>query len=258
IPDPREFHFWNTNAFLQCIPNDGTGRMIVISIAVALFTSVCYMLRNVRGSIGFFVINALLTLAVAFVFPLTTARYVGFIFIAFIIASWLHLNERPMRRGSLMFMGLILVTQMVGSVIAVGRDHSLPFSNAARVRDLAARVPANAMIVTDYWSLSTLSAFLDRPFYSLEHRKELSFLRWDQDLVHATQQPDFYSSGLRDLWEQRGLSEVYLISVNDSESIRSRDSELSTEFDVALIDKCEGAIEAHSNVYLYRIGARPE
>ncbi|MBK8339505.1 MAG: hypothetical protein IPK99_05600 [Flavobacteriales bacterium] len=258
IPDADQFHFWNTNALLQLFPNDDNGRVIIRCCAVALLALVCFMLRKVRGSLWFFGINALLTATVAFIFPLSSTRYVGFIFIAFIIAAWLYLHERPMGRGSLSFIGSILVLQVVGSAIAISRDYALPFSNSARVRDLFARVPANAMIVTDYWCLNNLSAFMDRPFYCLEHRKNLSFLRWDQDLAHAIQQPDFYSSGLRGLRERRSLQEVYMISVNEPERLRSRDSELSVGFDVALIDKFEGAIESRSNVYLYRIHARSD
>jgi hypothetical protein len=49
-----------------------------------------------------------------------------------------------------------------------------------------------------------------------------------------------------------------MISVNDAERLQAKDNELSVRFDVALIDRFEGAIEAHSNVYLYRIRARAE
>ena len=258
IPDRDQFHFWNTNALLQRIPNDDTGRLVIRCCAAALMALLCFLLRKDRGSVLFIASNALLTAAVAFIFPLTSARYVGFIFIAFLIATWLHLHGRPLDIGHRAFLSVVLVLQVLGSVIAIGRDRTFPFSNSAKVRELHALVPANALVVTDYWCLNNLSAFLARPFYSLEHRREMSFLRWDQELAQASHQPNFYSVGLRELWERSSLKEVYMISVNDAERVQAKDSALSVRFDVALIAQYEGAIETRSNVYLYRIRARSD
>ncbi len=256
IPDTGQFNFWNTNELLQHIPENDNGRLIVRSSALALLGLCFFLLRGASGSVWFFICNTLLTAIVASIFPLTSARYVGFIFIAFLVATWLNLHKRRMGVGYQAVLGVFLVLQTVGSVIAISRDYSFTFSNSRRVRDLHVKVPADALVVTDYWCLNNLSAFLDRPFYCLEHRKELSFLLWDQDLAQAIQQPNFYSNGLRDLWKKRPLQEVYMISVNEPERLRSRDSELSVYFEVTLIDQWEGAIETHSNVYLYRIQAR--
>jgi hypothetical protein len=46
--------------------------------------------------------------------------------------------------------------------------------------------------------------------------------------------------------------------VNDPEYLRSRDTEVSDSYELTLLDRHEGAIEGHSNVYLYRIRARAE
>ncbi|HMQ74926.1 MAG TPA: hypothetical protein PKE21_11655 [Flavobacteriales bacterium] len=258
IPDGGQFHFWNTNALLERLPKDGTGRMIVRWCAVALLAMLGVLLRKVPAAAAFFTCNALLTAAVAFIFPLTSARYVGFLFVAFLIAAWLHQHERPIPRGAGIVLVLVLAVQVAASVIPIRRDLAEPFSNSSKVRELFAQVPPDALTVTDYWCLNNLSAFLDRPFYCLEHRKELTYLRWDQELARAIQQPNFYSSGLRDLWDRRSLQEVYMISVNEPGRLLSVDGELSAAFEVTLVDRWEGAIEPRSNVYLYRITRRPE
>jgi hypothetical protein len=258
MPETNELHFWNTNTLVRRILEGAHGVAVVRGCAVLLLAVWFFLLRKVRGSVVFMATNVLLTAAVAFLFPLTSARYVGFIWIGFLIASWLYLRERPLGRVHQLFLSVVLIIHVIAGAFALNRDHTQPFSNASKVRELYAQVPAGAMVVTDYWCLNNLSAFLDRPFHCLEHRKELSFLRWDQELAKATKQPNFYTSGLRELWQSSAFEEVYMISVNDAERLQAKDSELSARFDVALIDRTEGAIEAHSNVYLYRIRARPE
>ena len=46
--------------------------------------------------------------------------------------------------------------------------------------------------------------------------------------------------------------------MNDPEYLRSRVSEVYEAYELTLLDRHEGAIEGHSNVYLYRIRARTE
>ena len=256
IPDGGQFHFWNTNALLERIPKDASGLWMVRSCAVVLLVGLGLLLRRVPAAAAFFAFNALLTAAVAFIFPLTSARYVGFLFVAFLIAAWLHQHERPIPRGARIVLVLILVVQVAASVIPIRRDLAEPFSNSSKVRELFAQVPPDALTVTDYWCLNNLSAFLGRPFHCLEHRKELTYLRWDQELARAIQQPNIYSSGLRDLWDRRSLQEVYMISVNEPDRLRSRDKALHDAFDLTLLGSYEGAIEARSNVYLYRVMQR--
>ncbi|MFZ1693085.1 MAG: hypothetical protein WAT74_07825 [Flavobacteriales bacterium] len=255
IPDADQFHFWNTNALLQLLPSGDNGLLIVRCTAIATIASVCLMLRKVRGSMGFFASNELLTAAVAFVFPLTSARYVGFIFIAFIIAAWFHAHERPLGRGAVAFTTLVLVLHVFAAALAIRRDYSQPFSHSSKVRELIAQVPSQANVVTDYWCLNNLSAFIARPFYCLEHRKELSFLRWDAELAKATSRPEFYTTGLLSFWQHEQPLEVYMISVKDPDGLRARDSALFNQFDLELINSWEGAIEPSSNVYLYKVRA---
>jgi hypothetical protein len=165
----------------------------------------------------------------------------------------LHLRDRPLSRPHLLFLSAMLVIHVVAGAFSLNRDRTQPFANAAKVRELHAKVPAGAMVVTDYWCLNNLSAFLGRPFHCLEHRKELGFLKWDQELVRATKQPDFYTSGLRALWDGGAVKEVYMISVNEPDRLHARDKALYDAFELTLLDSYEGAIEARSNVYLYRV-----
>lgn len=256
MPETNELHFWNTNTLIRRILGGENGMTVVRWCAVLFLGLWIFLLRKVRGSVVFLLTNVVLTAAVAFLFPLTSARYVGFLWIGFLIASWLHLRERPLSRPHLLFLSAVLVVHVVAGAFSLNRDRTQPFSNAAKVRELRAMVPAGAMVVTDYWCLNNLSAFLDRPFHCLEHRKELSFLKWDQELARATKQPDFYTVGLRALWDSGDVKEVYMISVNEPDRLRSRDKALHDAFDLTLLGSYEGAIEARSNVYLYRVMQR--
>ena len=118
MPETNELHFWNTNTLVRRILEGAHGVAVVRWCAVLLLAVWFFLLRKVRGSMVFMATNVLLTAAVAFLFPLTSARYVGFIWIGFLIASWLYLRERPLGRVHQLFLSVVLIIHVIAGAFA--------------------------------------------------------------------------------------------------------------------------------------------
>src|SRR6266498_898740 len=212
-----------------------------------------YTLKEDKKSLILFATNLLLTFIIAGIYPLAYTRYVGFIFLSFIAAYWLYCYEQPVSQNKNHVLNSLLVIQLIAGVFAVSKDIQLPFSNLYRVNELVKEVPANEKIVTDYWCLNTLEAYVDKPFYCIELGKEMSFILWNKEFAIAQNTPNRFFKGVKNLFEKEGIKKVYMISIHSPLELFQLDSQLSMSFQVKLIDKRNGAIEKGSNLYLYQI-----
>jgi hypothetical protein len=268
--------FWNTEFLVELGEGHGAVRMLIPFISLALVLGAFVCLRPVRASLLVFGANLLATCALAATFPLTTARYTGFIYIGFLVAYWLRCHEAsgptpatrigqgrsgpPGRSGRSALGGhgvvvVLLVLQVAGGVFAVSRDARAAFSEAPRVGELIAEVPPGAELVTDVWTEDTVVAFTDRPLPCLGLDRSVAFLRWDTELEART--PTSYSVGLRSVFLRAGAASVYLVSSQSTRTIFEIDRAAEAAFTFTLVDRREGAIERWSNLYLYRVTARP-
>jgi hypothetical protein len=143
--------------------------------------------------------------------------------------------------------------QLLSGIFAVISDIRYPFSNLNKIGELLQEVPANEKLVTDYWTLNSISAFLDRPAYCIDIQKEVSFIKWDKDLKKMSERKYRYYDGMISYFQQEGIQDVYMISTGSPTVLSEIDTQLGKYFMVELIDKREGAIEKSSNIYLYRI-----
>ena len=253
IPVPAwwEHSSWNTNFLL-----DADNKRIIVNffVAMALLGSIGYVLKNNRKALVVFGANFFLSILFAiFVFPLSSARYSGFVYIGFITALWLYCYESPLTNTRKWLVGSLLGLQIVAASISVVKDFRFPFSNASRVNEVIARVPPGERAVTDYWAVNTISTFADRPFYCIDLQEEISFLQWGVDLGKMSNKPYRYTDGLRHLFGQTGRTKVYLISGKMPEMLFKEDTQLDKTYQVKLVYKIEGAIEKGGNLYLYKI-----
>ena len=256
MPAWWEPHFWNTQ-FLLTAEEEGVLTPHTPLLMAALLGGLALLLlaRN-KKALSLFICNILLSALVSFfIFPLTSARYAGFLFIGFIVALWLYCNESPLtvpgRTGCL----LLLILQLPAGFFALGRDIQRPFSNLYLVNQLAKEVPPGDRLVTDYWTMNAVSAFTDHPVWCVDMEKNMSFLLWDPDIARLRQSPNRYSGGIRHLFSREGIKTIYLISMTPPQLLEGSDSSLYRSFRVSLADKKEGAIEKGSNLYLYQISA---
>jgi len=255
IPAWWNYNFWNTEFLLEAQSKYTVLKFVSPLVFITLLALIFYTLKEDKKSLILFATNLLLTFIIAGIYPLAYTRYVGFIFLSFIAASWLYCYEQPVSQNKNRVLNSLLVIQLIAGVFAVSKDIQLPFSNLYRVNELVKEVPANEKIVTDYWCLNTLEAYVDKPFYCIELGKEMSFILWDKEFAIAQNTPNRFLKGVKNLFEKEGIKKVYMISIHSQKELFQLGPQLAKSFKVALIDKREGAIEKGSNLYLYKINS---
>ena len=253
IPVPAwwEYNFWNTQFLLELQGKNSMLRLFTLLLSIGLLGVVWLVLKNSKKSLTLFVVNLLLTFIVAVIFPLTTQRYIGFIYIGFIAAYWLRCYEIPVNRKNTWLINILLGIQVVAGVFTITKDIRLPFSNFYRVNELINEVPPNEKIVTDYWCVNTISAFTDTAFYCVGLDTMPTFLQWKKE--YNTRGPGVYLNSIKKLFEKEDLKKIYLVSTYSTPIIFELDPQLEKSFQLNMVDKREGAIHKWGNLYLYEI-----
>ncbi|MBS1610831.1 MAG: hypothetical protein JSS70_19170 [Bacteroidetes bacterium] len=256
IPPWWIFPFWNFQFMLEVANKYKSFWVVNLTSAIAIIFLLVSILKGNKKSVSLFLANLLFSFIVAMTFfTLGAARYSGFLYISFIVAWWLYCYETPVTKRNIYLVNGLLAFQLFGSVQPILEDIRFPFSNANRVSELINEVSANEKMVTDYWTLNAISAFTDKPFFCIDLQKEISFIIWDGHLKTMLEKRTRVTEGIEKLQEE-GIHELYMISVNPPDILSKVDSLLEKKYQVALVDKREGAIERSSNLYLYKIEAR--
>jgi len=251
VPAWWEYNFWNTQFLLELQGKSSLLKLLTLLLSIGLLGIVWLVLRASKKSLTLFVVNLALTFIVAVIFPLTTQRYIGFIFIGFIAAYWMRCYEIPPNRKNSWLITILLGIQVIAGVFIITKDIRLPFSNFYRVNELINEVPVNEKIVTDYWCINTISAFTDTAFYCLGLDSKPIFLQWKKE--YNSRGPGVYLNSIKKLFEEESSKKIYLVSTYSPRIIFELDPELKKFFQLKMIDKREGAIDKWSNLYLYEI-----
>lgn len=254
IPVWWDGHFWNTQFLIDAQRPYPVLKIVNPILSLGLLALVFFILRGNKKSLLLFGVNLLLTFATAAIFPLTSARYVGFIYIGFIVAYWLYASETPTTLGARRLAGILLILQLAGGAIAVTKDIRYPFSNAYRAHGLFSEVPPSDKIVTDYWCLNVLSAYVDKPFYCVDLGKEVTFLKWKEDVFRPIVNGESaHYDGMMKYMADNNLRYVYFMTIYSPAALAKLDPQFVDCFKLELIDKREGAIEKYGDLYLYRV-----
>lgn len=257
IPVPAwwEYNFWNTQFLLTLQGSNGLLRFLTLLLSIGVLSVVWLVLRDSKKSLTLFIVNLFLTFIVAAIFPLTTQRYIGFIYIGFIAAYWLRCYEMPVKRKKDWLINILLGLHVVAGIFTISKDIRLPFANSYRVNELINAVPKNEKIVTDYWCVNTISAFSDSVFYCIGLDSMPTFLQWKKEF--NTRTPGVYLNSINKLFEREGLKKIYLVSTYSPQIIFELDPQLEKSFQLKIVEKREGAIHKWGNLYLYEISRSP-
>jgi hypothetical protein len=255
IPAWWQYHFWNTQFLLTGQENFKALKYVNPLISIKLIILLLLLLRKNKKAMLLFATNVLLTCIVsAFVFPLTSERYVGFIFTGFIAAYWLYCNEAPVSKTQTRFVALLLFAQLVAGVFAVTECLRFHFSNLYRVNELLRKVPANQRVVGDYWALNAMAAYTNKPVYCIDMQKSMQFILWQEDMAYMVQKKFRYTEGTAFLFKQEKIKSIYIISTAPPVQIAEADANFFKVYKVRLVDKTNGAVEKGSDLYLYEVG----
>jgi hypothetical protein len=256
IPAWWNYNSWNTQFLIEAKTSYSLLRIVNLLISTIIPILAFLILRRNKKAAVLFLTNLFLSFVIAVaVFPLTAERYAGFILIGFIVAFWLYCQETPVTKTNKWMVNIFLTVQLIGSVFIISKDIRYPFSNAYKVNELLKEVPGNDGTVTDYWAMNTISAFADRSFYCVDLQKEISFVKWNSDLGMMQNKQYRYFEGVKNLFQKKAISSVYMISTGSPLVLSRVDPQLFKLYQVKLIDKRDGAIEKGGNLYLYRINS---
>ncbi|KAA2243626.1 hypothetical protein F0L74_14175 [Chitinophaga agrisoli] len=254
IPAWWNHHWWNTQFLLEAQGQYPFLKIVSALCSVGLLACAFAVLRGNRKSLALFGLNVLFTFGTATVFPLTSTRYVGFIFIGFMVAWWLYTSETPVNRRQQWLVSMLLFIQLAGAGVALQQDLKYPFSNAWAVKRMVAEVPQGQQLVTDYWGMIAVSAFADKPTYCVNQEKVMSYLMWKKgEFMNVPGGVNPHYKGVNTFLQQQGLRQVYMITTYSPQVLQERDSVFTQGFHSELLDKEEGGIDRYGDFYLYKI-----
>lgn len=249
-----KYNFWNSQFMIEA--SKGNTLLFFIGACLSAFVIIVlvFILRKNKESQVLFYSHLFFSFIVAMTFfTFGSARYAGFLYISFIASYWLYCSKTLPGKKSRFIVNTFFIVQVAGSIVPIARDIQYPFSNAYRINELLAKVPANEKTVTDYWALNAIAAFADKPFYCIDLQKEVYFLKWDSKLKAGIFNPSRYTDGVTNFLQQKGVTRLYLLSTVSPSVLSRIDEKLSKTFDVTIVDQTQGAIEADSDLYLYEI-----
>lgn len=258
IPVPAfwEDHFWNTEFLISLQTGFRFLKFVVPVLSLFLLVILVYLLRGDKKALLFFLVNLVLTLTFSLIFPLSSSRYVGFLFVAFLVALSLSGQLKFLTKQQSIAFFMLLLFQVCGTMIAVTKDWRLPFSESDKISNLYAKVPDKGALITDYWCLNYAMAFLDEPVFCLGYNKEKSFLLWDQELKQGMQEDSLYTKGTAEAMHVNQKEVLYLMTNKNEEELNQSDLQFLKTYRVDLIQNYSEAIEKYSNLYLYRISLK--
>ena len=143
IQDFNNPHWWNTH-FIIDNPN-----YLFISrlIFVLLIFSICFTVGKNKTALVILIVNLILTYLLSIIFPLNTARYVGFVFIGFLVSTWLSYESMPSVNKNILI--ALLLLQIPAGVFAVSKDATQKFSCASSVVEMYNAIPPDSFVTTD-------------------------------------------------------------------------------------------------------------
>jgi hypothetical protein len=257
VPAWWMYHFWNTQFLLEASRTYYLLKFLNLFISMALAASAFFLLWPNRKCLALFGSNLLLSGIVSMTsFAMTSARHIGYLYIGLIAALWLYCYENPLTIKKKRLAIVLISFQLAAGIFVIDQTIRLPFSNLDQIQALVSKVPAGQKLVSDYWTMNAYAAFMNKPIYCVDLRKEKSYIMWNSEMTAMLKNPYRYSSGLRCLFRTDGINDVYMISMHNPGELSELDAELASSFHVGLIDKKEGAIEKGCNLYLYRISEK--
>jgi hypothetical protein len=191
---PADFFFWNNNALLLAIHSPAAR----FALAAVIFAWLLFVLSSSRFAAVLFASATLLLVGLFKGVYSGSVRHHGFIFVAFLMASWIaalpaiqggSAGEPPWRRLRRAAAGptvvAVLLAQVPGAFIAIAYDVRYIFSSGGRAAaELRARGLQDALIVAevDYPATAMLGQLGPHSVaYSPRTGRPFTFVKWTRD-----------------------------------------------------------------------------
>jgi hypothetical protein len=247
LQDVMNPHWWNTNFLLD--NNTFVFRILSFVLFIFLLIAIISSVRKNKTALVLLIVNLAITGMLSLVFPLNSARYVGFVFIGYLVSVWIAMNKGS--QVNRIIFQFVLLLQVPAACFAFSYDYREKFSSAEKAVDVLKSdlVAPGSFVVTDYWSLNNLSAYMDSSFYTIELQRKSSFLLWKSEMKEAIRFD--YGKGLSHLLKQNNKRPFYFFTMKNPEQAALWSNELKA----TLLFFSGPAIERSGEIYLYRIEA---
>jgi len=246
-------NFWNTHFLVDAGNSFKLFIYAIPFISASILATVVYLFWPNRNILYFFILNLGVTLFIGFIFPLSSARYVGYLYISFIAGLWLMKDVAgDLPKPKVTAVTVLLSCQLIGTGIALKNDWTRPFSQIHKIAQIAATIPSMEKPITDFWCLNYLAASLDEPFYCVGFEKEKSFLVWDSHSTAVNTNPQLYIRGIKTYLQKHHSEHCYVFSNNSLQTIIEKDPAITNTFHIEVLAQEDNAIEKYSNIYLFK------
>ncbi|MGZ5133572.1 MAG: hypothetical protein ACXWCG_00425, partial [Flavitalea sp.] len=139
--------FWNTQFLLEAHTKYNWLKFVSPLISLTIVGLLILVLKDNKKCVMLFIANLVFSFIISVViFPLTSARHAGFIFIGFLVAYWLYCTENRNNIKERTIVIALLAIQLIAGGFSIWKDIRLPFSNLEKVGSLLAKVPEGQTI----------------------------------------------------------------------------------------------------------------
>jgi hypothetical protein len=257
VPMPAwwKYHFWNTQFMLEAGVNTPVVKYSALIVSVCIVVLIVFLFRNSNTSK--FIVATCLALILVFglSFPLLSARYVGFLYLAFIATLWL--SEDGFKGWRKTAAWAVVLVQIPGGLFSASKEILLPFSQIRSSTRMAEEVPKNIPLITDFGAMNMISGETDKGSFCVAVNRVISCIPLAPRALYLVHCRDRYTQGTRYYLDSTKTNEVYLMSTRSPAKIPMEDKFFFEKFSVEPVDSASGAIEKFSNLYLYRV-SRPK
>lgn len=258
IPSWWEYHFWNSNIFLDHhLGPAWLKNAIVLLVSLIIITAVFYLLISNLKARYLILSTVVATYLLNVIMPLTSMRYAGFFYFSFLSGLWFIYDDQTyLSQFKRNLLYLIFILQIPRGIFSLYKDFSLPFSQSESVVEISKNITRNSTILSNYWCINNLSAYLDRPYYCLETRQMESFVLWDSKIKSFFLDSISFKNGLDFYFKRSTENYMYLFSTLSMSEIIQMDSTVMNNYNFRTIQIKEGAIERSGNIYLFKVNAK--
>jgi hypothetical protein len=286
IPDVSEMNFWNTNAYVSdyVTMNPPVWKWLQdhpaylwswVYMPILLFlTSVLVFLRKPLILLLYTGVTIVL-MSLFYYTILVYYRYCGHLFILLVICYWLseyypdkkydHVVLRKLasagKKAALPFLGIILVFQMIGAVMAYSMDINHTFSPGRKTAQYIQENKLDTLAIagSNDFVMSSIAAHLDRKLFYPDKGDYGSFTIWNKNRKDSISFQELFQS-VADQMNKEGKSQMLLIKSNQPQIspngvnfIPLERGMIAKDLQLDLINKFNEGVVKDEQYYIYMV-----
>jgi hypothetical protein len=255
LPAFWKTNFWNTYALIETVKLGYFFKIVVLLLSALALIIQSRVLLPDRRLVRLIMLNFILTVILGMTIQIGTARYTGYLFVAFLACLWLRAYVGGSVPVKLNLLHIILALQVPGGVFIMAKDARLPFTNYREIPSLMKTLPADATVVADYGAIDYAISSFNRPIYCINSNEFHRFVQWDKKLEYNMRKKEAYSGGISGYFLGQKSSVVYLLSNAAAEKLEIADTSFNHRWKIDLLSSGVVPIDKHGHLRMYRVAA---